>query len=223
MSLTRIHALIDQLRKDTIGSPQWVEAKQAFEYEDHSIEVVAILKLVRATQSLTVLNLLCENGLFLDLGATIRSVNDCVEEIFFLLETFPDKPGPKVEQFVKNFFEGTIDGYLEAQTHQVRRDKIRSASVRILKGSHDNDMQNMLETIYRTFSGYVHANYAHIMEIYNGATDEFNLGGISSSARKRDWAFHVRLAVQDVAMAAAFAAKRLNREALGLEFVNLVP
>ena len=35
-------------------------------------------------------------------------MNDCVEEVYFLLEEFPKTSG-KVDKFVKAFFDSTID------------------------------------------------------------------------------------------------------------------
>jgi hypothetical protein len=43
--------------------------------------------------------------------------------------------------------------------------------VRVLTGGADT--RKRLENIYKTFCGYVHANYAHIMEVYNGTTRNF--------------------------------------------------
>ncbi|HET7086027.1 MAG TPA: hypothetical protein VFI23_14715 [Rhizomicrobium sp.] len=222
MNLDRIHNLIEQLRKEIVGPPEWVKTKGVFEYKNQSLEVVVILKLVRAAQGLTALDVLCRAGLFVDLGAAIRSVNDCVEEVYFLLETYPGKSGPMVDQFVKGFFENTIDGYLDTETHQVPRGKIRSAVVRVLKGNNDNATQELVERIYKTFCGYVHANYAHLMEVYNGGADDYNLGGVPSVRRREGWMQHVELATNAVAMAAAFAAQKFKHDTLHAEFLKLV-
>ena len=57
--------------------------------------------------------------------------------------------------------------------------------VRVLKGRHDDKMAEMTEKIYKTFCGYVHANYAHIMEVYNGSTCDFNLAGVPSVKQRQ--------------------------------------
>jgi hypothetical protein len=194
-----------------LGAPEWVESKHVFEYSEQSVVTVVVLKLVRAAQGLSTLQLLCRAGLFIDMGSSLRGVNDCVEEIYFLLEHYPEKPSAHVEQFIKNFFEGTIDGYLDVATHQVQRDKIRSARVRVLKGSHDDSTQNLLERIYKTFCGYTHAGYANIMEVYNGAQDSFNLDGVPSEEVRRGWAEHFALACNAVLMAGAFAAQKFGK------------
>ncbi len=222
MTLDHVHHLIERLRKDVIGAPEWIEAKQAFEYKNGTIEVAVILKLIRAAQGLTALDVLCRAGLFIDFGAAIRSLNDCVEEVYFLLENYPEKPGQKVEQFVKGFFENTIDGYLDVETHQVPREKIRSAVVRVLKGGHDEATRQVVERIYKTFCGYVHANYSHIMEIYNGGKDTYNLGGVPSMRERTMRMQHVSLATNSVLMAAAFAAHKFNHDSLYAELTKHV-
>ena len=112
-----------------------------------------------------------------DFGAIVRCVYDCTEEVYFLLEEFP-KASSNIDKFVKCFFEHTIDGYLSTETPSVPTQKIRSAAVRVLKGNERT--RTDMENIYKTFCGYVHANYSHIMEVYNGATYDFNLSGVPS-------------------------------------------
>ena len=128
---------------------------------------------------------------------------------YFLLETFPNK-STKVDKFVKSFFESTIDGYLSNETHPVSTEKIRSAMVRVLKGTHDDEVRKMTDTIYRTFCGYVHANYAHIMEIYNGHTYDFNIKGVPSIEERQKRMELVDLAAKGVLHAAAFIAHTLD-------------
>jgi hypothetical protein len=220
MNLGQVHELIERLRKDVIGAPKWIESKQVFEYESRTIEVVVLLKLIRAAQGLTALDVLCRAGLFVDFGGGIRSVYDCVEEVYFLLETYPEKPGPKVEQFVKSFFENTIDGYLDAETHQVPRDKIRSAVVRLLHGGQNEATRQVVERIYKTFCGYVHANYACIMEIYNRGKDDFSLGGVPSVTERAKRMEHVKLGMNSVLLAASFAAHKFKQDALCADFMQ---
>src|SRR6266498_1819450 len=163
MDLDQVFFFTERLRKEAIGEPKWIEEKRVFEYQDHSAKSAAVLKLVRAAHGVNALNLLCEHGLFIDFGVIMRCVHDCEAEIYFLLEDFPKTSG-HVDQFVKAFFERTIDGYLSMETHPVESKKIRSAMVRILRNRHDEETRAMLQRLYITFSGYVHANYAHIME-----------------------------------------------------------
>lgn len=209
MNLDQLFILAERLRKEAIGNPKWIAENKVFEYQDHSAKVVAVLKIIRAVHGVTALNLLCRSGLFIDFGAIIRCVNDCTEDVYFLLEEFPKTSG-KVEKFVKSFFENTIDGYLSNETLPVERKKIRSATIRVLKGGQDEETRKIMETIYKTFCGYVHANYAHIMEVYNGSTCDFNLDGVPSIEQRQMRMELVEQVAISVLHAAAFITHTLE-------------
>jgi len=219
MRIDHFYALVERLRKEAIGDPEWIAGKGVFEYQEHSAKVVAILKLARAAQGISALNLLCHNGLFVDFGVIYRCVHDCHAEIYFLLEEFP-KTSNNVDQFVKSFFESTIDGYLSATTHPVPTKKIRSAMVRVLKNREDQETHTRIEAIYKTFSGYVHANYAHIMETYGGNNLNFNLAGVTSARQRQMRLEHVELAQNSILHSAAFIAQVVGLEELHREIVQ---
>lgn len=200
-------------RKEAIGEPKWIVEKEVYEYQDHSATVVAVLKIVRAAQGVSAFSLLCRSGLFIDFGAIVRCVNDCADEVYFLLEDFPHTSG-NVDQFVKSFFESTIDGCLSHDTPAVPTKKIRSAMVRVLKGSEDERTRTNLENIYKSFSGYVHANYAHIMEMYNGGGRDFSLAGVASAQQRQIRMEYVEHSAISVLHAAAFAAHNFGLKEL---------
>jgi hypothetical protein len=220
MRIDQLCDLIERLRKETIGEPVRIPEKQVYEYQYHSAIVVAVLKLIRAAHGINAMNVLCRSGLFIDFGAIIRCVNDCVAEIHFLLEEFPNTSA-NVDRFVQSFFENTIDGYLSSETPPVPSNKIRSATVRLLRGRHDNEMRQMMESIHKTFCGYVHANYAHIMEVYNGRSQDFNLAGVPSAQQRQMRMAHVHESTISVLHAAAFIAHTLGRNNLYDDIVAL--
>ncbi|WP_291718623.1 hypothetical protein [Magnetospirillum sp. 64-120] len=221
MDLMAINALIEQLRRETIGAPQWVPAKGVFEYREQSPIVVAVLKLVRAAHGVNAVEILCASGLFIDAGAIMRCIGDCCDEIHFLLEGHP-AASEHVLRFVKAFFETTIDGGIDDCTPNVPVKKIRGAVVRVLKGRHDDETQKTMERIHKTFSGYIHANYAHVMEIYNGGKDDFNLAGVPSQSLRAERMQYVDVARTSVVLAAAFIAQMLTLHELHGKFVELL-
>lgn len=176
----------ESLQKKVIGEPQWIEVNNVFEYPKVTVEVVSILKLIRAVQSLKSLELLCSNGLFIDMGTIYRCVADCISEIYFLLEKYPKKSS-LVETFIKNFSQTTIGMHLEPKTEIVLSKKIHNAMARVLSETENNQqVQEIIRRIYKTFSGYVHSNYSHIMQIYGGSGNNlsFNLCGVSADSQK---------------------------------------
>ena len=184
-----------RLQQETIGDPTWVNEKQVFEYSEESVEVVVILKLVRAVHGIHAMNLLCQNGLFVDMSAIWRCVNDCCNEVYFLLEKYPEKSS-NVEKFVKEFFSKTIDNYLSAEEEPVPNKKILNAYARVLSGQkQDEEIKQTIYRIYKTNSGYIHASYAHIMEMFGGdSSHSFNLSGIPSQQQ-----ISMRLEIVDTA------------------------
>jgi hypothetical protein len=219
MDLDKLFSFVERLRKEAIGEPRWIKEKNAYEYTDQSAKVVAVLKLARAVQGVCALKLLCQHGLFVDFGVIRRCVGDCEAEVYFLLEEFP-KTSSNVDQFVKAFFESTIDGYLSGETHTVQTKKIRNAMLRFLQRQHHEEMHRTIENIYKTFSGYVHANYAHIMEMYNGMTLNFDLAGVRDIQQCQIRMEHFELAANDVLNMAAFIAQKLNLKELHREIVK---
>lgn len=220
MDLKELFSKIETLRKATIGEPEWIETKRVFEYREQSLTVIAVLKLVRAAHGISAVDVLCRSGLFIDAGAIMRCVLDCADEIYFLFEKYPGR-SEHVDQFAKGFFESTIDGYLDGETPSVPTKKIRSAVVRVLKGRHDNETQKRMERIYETFCGYIHADYAHIMEVYNGGEFDFNLAGVPSEHQRKIKSEYVDVAANEICLAAVFLAQKLELHELSAQLLNL--
>jgi hypothetical protein len=219
MNLTTFHGLIEKVRKQTIGEPAWIPAKGVCEYPNRSVQVVAVLKLVRAAHGVSALHLLCKNGLFIDFGAIMRCVNDAITEVYFLMEKFPETSA-SVDRFVDLFFQTTIDDY-HKKTRSVPTKEIKEAEVRVLRdGRVDEDAYKMIDNVHHTFSGYIHANYAHIMEVYNRQTQSFNLGGVPDLREYFKRAEFLDISQREVLQAGAFIAQRLGLSELKSELVQ---
>lgn len=219
MDLEKLFLITENLRKKIIGDPVWIEQKHVFEYEKQSIEVVAVLKIIRAAHSLKSMLLLCEQGLFVDMSAIFRVVHECCSEVQFLLENHPAK-SEHVEQFVKAFFETTIDMQLDDLTPSVQSKKIHSASARILSEfQNEHATSKQLKSVYKAYSGYVHSNYAHIMQIYGGPKGEFqfHLNGITNLQQKKMQLEIVQGAYDSVVNAFSFAALKFGVKDLYIE------
>lgn len=222
MDLDKLFSITEKLRIQAIGEPVWIPEKGVFEYTNQCVAVVAVLKSIRAAQGIKSLYLLCENGLFIDMGAIYRCVSDCSAEIYFLLEQYP-KSTHTVEKFVKAFFETTIDGYLNVETEHISTKKIHSAMVRTLtRINQDEETRTRVLNVYKAFCGYIHANYSHIMEIYGGVPPDlsFNLPGVPS-ARQRE--MHMQLVEQaylSVLYSIGFAAYKFGLTELYREVVR---
>jgi hypothetical protein len=68
--------------------------------------------------------------------------------------------------------------------------------IRTLTGSEqDERTKKSLTNVYKIFSGYTHAGYAHIMQMYGGSrlSLSFNIAGIPSQAQKD---MHMQLVIE---------------------------
>jgi hypothetical protein len=192
MDLARLKILAERLRVESVGDPEWIQSKGVFEYPEQPIEVAVVLKIIRATQGVHALDLLCRAGLFVDMGAIYRCVGDCSAEVYFLLEDYPCQSS-NGRKFLRHFFAQTIDVPPDSEQEPVPAKKIHNAMIRALTGNEqDERIKRSLTNVYKTFSGYTHAGYSHIMQMYGGRGDlrSFNIDGISSQAQ-RD--LHMRL------------------------------
>ncbi len=210
MNLETLDEIVEELQNKTVGKPVWIEEKKVFEYINKSIEVVVILKIIRATYGVHSMEVLYQKGLFVDMCAIWRCVNDCKAEIYFLLEKYPQKSS-NVEKFINEFFSKTIDNFLSADEEPVQNKKILSAYMRVLSGKEqDEEVKQMISRIHRTNSGYIHASYSHIMEMYGGPSRSFNLSGIPSDEQKRMRMEIVEVAKISVVQSVAFTAQKLG-------------
>jgi len=207
-----------------VGAPVFISDKQVFEYSTVSVEVVAYLKAVRAVQSLKSIRLLIENGLIIDFFTIGRCILDCVTEIDFLLEKYHEV-SQTGEKFLQNFRKATIDDLLEEGTDVVPSKKIRNASVRVRAEegfTSFDEAKGKLDRPYKIFSGYVHSQYAHIMEIYGGYPSDraFKVEGLTSERRKADYFAWIGELDELVIHSLAYMAKQFSYEPVLWEIIQ---
>ncbi len=222
MDLNKLFSITEKLQRQTIGEPAWLSEKKTFEYSNQTIEVVVVLKAIRATQSIQSMKVLCDHGLFIDMSALFRCINDCSSEIYFLLEKYPEK-SQHVDQFIKAFFEANIDGKWEIVTEHVETRKIHNAMVRVISGlKEDEGTRKRNLNVYKIFSGYIHAHYGHIMQIYGGNPRSFNLGGVNSIQYKNDQMQIVETAYDTVLLTLGFVAQKFGLREISKEILELL-
>ena len=221
MKLKELSELAEKLRKNVIGDPIWIKEKKAFEYTKQTIEVIIILKLLRAIQGVKSLDLLRQNSLFIDMGAIHRCVNDCVEEICFLLENYPETY-EQVDKFIKGFFENKTDSHESNKTPAVKKKKIRSATIRYSRNQlSTDDLRKSLEATYKLGCGCVHADYKTIMRTYDGTSSNPSFTLLSASSN-----VHLKVIVQDSFMIVLVCMCNLcltfNQKEIGIEAKKLL-
>jgi len=218
---SRIARLEDWLRRigDTLERPIW--DGQDFVYKEVTPKHVAYVKGVRAVSSLHALPLLYEHGLLIDGGTIVRCINEALSEIYFVLENYPATTGT-VEKFIEHFLAGSPPSKTKAREHIASR-KVHSAEARTIDhGLNFNDALKSIRVVYETFSGYVHAQYPHVMEIYGGLRDDpkFNTGGVHSAKKLQLYTKVIDETIKSTELAIAFIAFKLGMKELFLDIVQ---
>jgi len=212
---------IDNLEKviavfeEELEKPEFMDG--AFMYKSPTVKQVCLLKAVRIISGLNALLLLLKGGYVTEMGVLMRTIGDCINDIYFLLEHFPDKT-PEVERYISNFFNEIIEEpeIVENEKKKVYRTKARKihASRARLLSEHMNFPvdKDMVYRIYSAYSGYVHAAYPNIMELYGGSAPyKFHLRGMKGTPRIRDWEAIFTALIRSATLVLGYMAEKYDK------------
>ena len=167
----------------------------SFRHEEHdkTIELAVVLKAVKATSALNACLCLMIAGHVQEIMALLRIVEECGNDILFLL--IPDAEGnntAKQEEYLHSFFaEEFTDPAKVLTSHQSRAPvpfkKINAANAKMLgQTTNESDAAKMGEITFKTLSGYVHAAYPQIMEMFGGLNLKFHMRGMLGTPRMEE-------------------------------------
>jgi hypothetical protein len=164
-----------------------------YTYESPTVKHVCLLKAVRIVSGLNALLVLFEAGYATEMGILIRAIGDCMNAIYFLLEHFPDT-ALEAEKYVSDFFQDIIEepellAEQGKKTYRTKVKKIHASRARLLS-EHINFPidRDLVYKTYSAYSGYVHAAYRNIMEMYGGQPEpKFRMQGMKGTTRISDW------------------------------------
>jgi hypothetical protein len=157
--------------------------QQWYRYPTEELAQIIAVKSARAVSALHATFVLIQAGFSVEISVLLRTVDDFLDEIGFLLEGH-DSSTPTVAQtkFAELFFAETILPVEEMQERpdradRVKRKSIRAAQGRLLQPDNPDEVQKMASAIDHTFDGYVHGGYPHSMELYHPDLRRFMLRG----------------------------------------------
>ena len=179
------------LFEEELENPE--SAHGAFLYRSPTVKHVCMLKGIRIVSGLNALLVLFEAGYVTEMGVLMRTISDCMNAIYFVLEHFPELT-PEVEKFVSDFFaemmdEPEIGPDQSGKVYRTKVKKIHASRARLLS-EHINFAvgRDMVYKNYSAYSGYVHAAYPNIMEIYGGERPySFHVQGLKGTPRLKEW------------------------------------
>jgi hypothetical protein len=160
---------------DQIDPPVFINIKGlwAWRYQKLTESLACFLKGVKIVSSLNACIVLLQAGCVQEIYALCRMINDYIDEIFFLLIPQDGEIFSKEQlQFLSDFFQEEFDEPANPlksiqKRNNVPVQKIHATFGKIAKSEiNPSDAQEMLRTIHKAYSGYVHGAYPHIMEMF---------------------------------------------------------
>jgi hypothetical protein len=155
-----------------------------FRYKEPNHVTFLVLKMARMVTALYATLTLTKDGLFEDAGAICRIIIECRHDVDFVMDGLIKDPFPADKQeVVDNFFNEEIQTTKEMlgtmkKPPTIPRKKIYPAVGRLLSPGNPDRPQRIAKVLEEMFSGYVHASYPHIMEMYEGTRKEFCMSGV---------------------------------------------
>jgi hypothetical protein len=148
----------------------------AYRYIEATSQQAIVLKSVRVLSALRSAEVNLRAGLVLDVGASMRILDELGSNIMFLagplLGLTPSEP--RHAQFLTEFFQEEFDHPDPLQSTQrrnrVSRRDVRAYVARAYQAPNFgvSDIVNVTETIDNAFSGYIHGAAGHIMDVFDG-------------------------------------------------------
>jgi len=201
-----------------LEKPEFIDG--AFVYLSPTVKDVCLLKAVRVISGLNALLVLLQAGYVTEMGVLIRTIGDCMNDIYFLLEHYPDTTAA-VEKHIANFFDEIMDEpeIVEDEKKKMYRTKARKihASRARLLSEHMNFpvSRDMVYEIYSAYSGYVHSGYQNIIELCGDRPPyKFHLRGMKGTSRIRDWEKILAALIRSAILVFGYMAEKYEKSEL---------
>ena len=201
---------------------------QWYRFPDETILQVAAVKAVRIVSGLNATFRLAEQGYSVEAAVVLRTVDDFVDEITFLLEGYQSGAPTRAHQdFLKHFFGETVESTEQMLVDGSRPDRVKKKSIqagqaRYLNPDDPDAPRKMVKAIDRGFDGYVHGAYPHSMELFdpNRASGTFRMEGVDGTPYQATILTHLALYVSRALSVFGMVALHIGEQALREELVG---
>lgn len=172
-----------------LDPPIYDISKQYYRYPKPTSLHFQFLKAVRIISGLNAYRCLLEKGYVQELGVLIRTIYDFMEEINYVQEAHESRTltaGQK--KIIDIFFRATPKTTDELLKDTIKWSRVTKKEIFAAIGrffsqfSRPERTQKIMQILHNTYSGYVHGDYLHIMELYSGR--EFHLRGMLNTPRE---------------------------------------
>ena len=198
-----------------------------FRYVERDIYQALVQKLARVISGLHAARLLLAHGFVQEQAALQRMLDEFNEDIVFLAHGVISGDITELHrEYLAAFYEEEFnnpDSALESTQKRptISRQKIRAYLARIeAKGLNPSSGVEVMRTVSKTYSGFVHGASPHIMDMYAGDPPRFHVGGMLGTVRADDhrgdlWNSFYRSIGSFVFAAKAFGDEALVQSVLG--------
>lgn len=221
-----------------IRESQWLsrirynDVRHGFRYDEQTQYVLIFTKGIRYFSLLNAAFTLLQAGHYQELYILSRCMDETLQDAS--LFTVPMGENGELSDVQKTFLEEFFLEEFEdpealgielvnTKRHRTPRRKIYQA-INVASPIKDKypAMKGVHNLLYKTFSGYVHGAYVHVMELLGGSPVRWHLKGMAGTPKldeaKEQFATHVYRAL----MIGRLAAKRLGMDEADDQFVALV-
>ncbi|MCG6116951.1 MAG: hypothetical protein MEQ07_01990 [Aquimonas sp.] len=176
-------------------SPELVEldGMPVFRHRQQDDLLMSYLKCVRLCSLNNAVLVLLDSGQIYETFILARCIDESVEDIFYLSRArgAGDSPSEDQLQMVREFFQEEFarpNDPLNTNTarNRLKREKIQAAiAADVAAPLNPYDSKQSSKVIHRSFSGYVHGAYPHIMEAYgvSGGVGRYFTRGLAGTPR----------------------------------------
>jgi hypothetical protein len=179
-----------------VPPPELVQlgAYQHFRTREQTAAQAVIQKLSRIITGLRAVQVLLDAGLYQEVGAMARILDELGEDVILLSEsvrtgTVTALQTELLNQFYEEEFDDPNNPLRSTQRRpMVRREKVRAAIAALpYQAVNRSDATELHRTMFHTMSGYVHATSVHILDSWGGDPPHFHLAGMRGTPREGQW------------------------------------
>ena len=167
---------------------------RAFRYEEQTIHQAIVQKLARMVSTLAATRLLFNDGFVQEQASLQRILDEISEDIQFLaFGVLEGNHNSELHsQFLDAFYEEEFDAETANKSSQKRqmipRKKIQAYLARTSFSPFDpSGGQEVLRTVSKFYSGYIHAASPQLMEMYGGEPKRFHMRGMKKTLNYDDY------------------------------------
>ncbi|MFZ5930612.1 MAG: hypothetical protein ACOY15_05290 [Pseudomonadota bacterium] len=190
--IERLEAIYHPIHaSEWLKPPVWDNDIMKFRYEEQSHLLLMFLKGIRYLSLLNAAMTLFEKGHCQEMYILCRCMDEAFEDA--LLFTVPPGENGELSRIqqtaLDEFYQEEFEDYFAAgpdlkniKRHRTPREKIRKE---IDSGAPEQipALKDTVTMIHKTFSGYVHGAYPHIMELYGGNPARYHIRGMRETPR----------------------------------------